>query len=190
MENIHDHISFCNCCITHIPDEIMSRYTYLRVNDELIVGHRFISLSFELDIFIIHAILYQKKTLVKRNQNKMCSFTPIDLICCLLQWVAPIHPMKYAYGSWFVVFCCAWVRENLSISPRVTSLVPQPSHDCLSASNANSWWRHQIETFSALLALCAGNSPDAGEFPPQRPVTRSFDVFFDLRLNKQLSKQS
>ena len=32
--------------------------------------------------------------------------------------------------------------------------------------------------------------PVAGVFPSQRPVTRSFDVFFDLRLNKQLSKQS
>ena len=52
------------------------------------------------------------------------------------------------------------------------------------------WWRHQMETFSALLALCAGNSPVSGEFPAQRPVTRSFDVFFDLRLNKRLSKQS
>ena len=40
-----------------------------------------------------------------------------------------------------------------------------------------------METFSALLALCAGNSPVTGEFPPQRPVTRSFDIFFDLRLN-------
>ena len=29
-----------------------------------------------------------------------------------------------------------------------------------------------------------------GEFPTQRPVTRSFDVFFDVRPNKQLSKQS
>ena len=53
-----------------------------------------------------------------------------------------------------------------------------------------SWWRHQIETFSALLAICAGNSPVPGEYPAQRPVTRSFDVFFDLRLNKQLSRQS
>ena len=53
-----------------------------------------------------------------------------------------------------------------------------------------SWWRHQIETFSASLAFCAGNSPVTGEFPTQRPVTRSFDVFFDLRLNKRLSKQS
>ena len=46
-----------------------------------------------------------------------------------------------------------------------------------------------METFSTLLALCAGNSPVSGEFPAQRPVTRSFDIFFDLRLNKRLSKQ-
>ena len=43
---------------------------------------------------------------------------------------------------------------------------------------------------STLLAICAGNSPVTGEFPTQRPVTRSFGVFFDLRLNKRLSKQS
>ena len=36
--------------------------------------------------------------------------------------------------------------------------------------------------------LC-GESPVPGEFPAQRPVTRSFDVFYDLRLNKRLSKQ-
>ena len=53
------------------------------------------------------------------------------------------------------------------------------------------WWRHQMEIFSALLAICAGgNSPVIGEFPTQRPVTRSLDVFFDLRLNKRLSQQS
>ena len=54
----------------------------------------------------------------------------------------------------------------------------------------NPCWHHQMETFSALLALCVGNSPVTGEFPTQRPVTRSFDVFYDLRLNEQLSKQS
>ena len=47
-----------------------------------------------------------------------------------------------------------------------------------------------METFPALLALCAGNSPVSGEFPAQRPVTRSFDVFFDLHLIKRLSKHS
>ena len=35
--------------------------------------------------------------------------------------------------------------------------------------------------------LC-GSSPVTGEFPAQKPVTRSFEIFFDLRLNKRLSK--
>ena len=60
-----------------------------------------------------------------------------------------------------------------------------------------------MEVFSALLSICVGNLPVTGESPPpppppppphththtQRPVTRSLDVFFDLRLNKRLSKQ-
>ena len=45
-----------------------------------------------------------------------------------------------------------------------------------------------METFSTLLAICVGNSPVTGEFPSQRPLTQSCDVFFDLHLNKQLSK--
>ena len=44
---------------------------------------------------------------------------------------------------------------------------------------ASSWWRHQI--FRVTGPLC-------GQFPTKRPVTRSFDVFFDLRLIKRLSK--
>ena len=52
------------------------------------------------------------------------------------------------------------------------------------------WWRHQMEIISAFLVICAGNSPVSGEFPAQRPVTRSFDIFFDLLLNKRLNKQS
>ena len=44
------------------------------------------------------------------------------------------------------------------------------------------WWRHQMETFSALLALCAGNSPV--------PVTSPHKAITDLRLHKRLSKQS
>ena len=54
----------------------------------------------------------------------------------------------------------------------------------------HSWWRHKMETFSASLVFCAGNSPVPGEFPSQRPVTRNFDVAFDLRLNTRLCKQS
>ena len=36
-----------------------------------------------------------------------------------------------------------------------------------------------MDTFSATLAICAGNSPVPGEFPAQRPVTRSLDVYFE-----------
>ena len=71
-------------------------------------------------------------------------------------------------------------KENIKTSPHYWPFVKEISH---------SWWRHQMEAVSALLAICAGNSPVSGEFPTQRPVTQSFDVFFILRLNKQLSKQ-
>ena len=54
----------------------------------------------------------------------------------------------------------------------------------------SAWCRQQMEPFFALLALFAGNSPVTGEFPSQRPVTRSLDVFFDLWQNKRMSKQS
>ena len=47
-------------------------------------------------------------------------------------------------------------------------------------------WKH----FPHYWSFCAGNSPVNGEFPTQRPVTRSFGIFFDLRPNKRLSKQS
>ena len=53
-----------------------------------------------------------------------------------------------------------------------------------------SWWRHQMEIFSALLTICAGNSPVPGEFPAQKSVMWLFDVLFYLGLNKRLSKPS
>ena len=52
---------------------------------------------------------------------------------------------------------------------------------CMTLSNG--------KIYSALMAICAGNSLVTDEFPAQRPVTQCFDVFFDLRLNKRLSKQ-
>ena len=62
-------------------------------------------------------------------------------------------------------------------------------HTAMSAYAMIIWRCHQMGTFSALLALYARNSPVTGEFPSQRQVTRSFDVFCDLCLNKRLSKQ-
>ena len=38
------------------------------------------------------------------------------------------------------------------------------------------WWRHQMETFFALLALCEGNPPVTGGFPSQKPVSLMFSL--------------
>ena len=70
-------------------------------------------------------------------------------------------------------------------SARLVNEGPEKSH----LAHRWPWWRHQMETFSALLTLCAGNSPATGELPTQRPVTRGFGVFFHLCLNQRLSKQ-
>ena len=71
---------------------------------------------------------------------------------------------------------------------RTINMVPPPSDLCNGNSNI-SWWRHEIETFSASLALCERKPPVTGGFHSQRPVMRSFDVSIDVLLNKRLSKQ-
>ena len=45
-------------------------------------------------------------------------------------------------------------------------------------------WKH----FLRYWPFVRGNSPVTGELPAQRPVTRSLDVFLNMRLNKRLSK--
>ena len=63
----------------------------------------------------------------------------------------------------------------------IDAMTPPCSVDMMTSSNGN--------IFRVTGPLC-GEFTGPGEFPAQRPVTRSFDVFFDLRLNKRLSKQS
>ena len=58
------------------------------------------------------------------------------------------------------------------------------ANGCLCHNDVTKW-KH----FPRYWAICAGDSPVPGEFPTQRPVTRSFDIFFDLRPKKRLSKQ-
>ena len=94
-------------------------------------------------------------------------------ICCDHQSFVFVQLWIHGFLVW--LYSAEW---SLSSTDRMHISVKEPT-----------WWRHQMETFSALLAICAGNSPVPGEFPAQRPVTRSFDVFFDMRLNKRLSKQ-
>ena len=50
-----------------------------------------------------------------------------------------------------------------------------------------SWRSHELRTLSALLALCEGNLPASGS-PHKGPVTRKFDISFNVELNKLLNK--
>ena len=69
-------------------------------------------------------------------------------------------------------------RSSILLAP--CKRYPPPIH-MMTSSNGN--------LFRVTGPLCE-EFTGPGEFPTQRPVTRSFDVFFDLRLNKRLSKQS
>ena len=74
----------------------------------------------------------------------------------------------------------------LSIAPEIQK---QWYICCFSYSFVHMMTSSNGNIFRVTGPLC-GAFTGPGEFPTQRPVTRSFDVFFDLRLNKRLSKQS
>ena len=79
-------------------------------------------------------------------------------------------------------------EHSLHISWRSTHLLYLYFLFSWSSSN---WNMFRVTGFCAGNSpVTAGNSPVTGDFPSHRPVTRSFDVCFDLRLNKRLSKQS
>ena len=96
---------------------------------------------------------------------------------------------------------CVNLKQLLNLQPICWwfETTPWPSCDEMFidvlSSSVHSWelWslssQNDVMKFSAILALCAGNSPVTGEFPAQRPVTRSFDVFYDLCLIKRFIKQ-
>ena len=104
-----------------------------------------------------------------------------------------IHKSLVIPNTVFTRLSCFVINQYCSTTilyPYSGNMIQSFSYRCnIGISSRERWWRHQMETFSALLAICAGNSPVPGEFPTQRPVTRSFDVFFDLCLNKWFSKQ-
>ena len=92
--------------------------------------------------------------------------------------------MQYKYRNrWYLWFLLPGRHIILVMSKTTT-----PRHSHLFAKlHGGSWWRHQMETFSALLALCHRspvNSHHKGQW------RGAFDVFFELRLNKHLNKQS
>ena len=69
------------------------------------------------------------------------------------------------------------IFSDLNVKPRVIPFNWLNSHMEVNWSGYNTWWRQQMETFSALLALCAGNSPVSGEFPTHKVQWRGSLMF-------------
>ena len=117
--------------------------------------------------------------------------------CWINSWVAgDTWPGPHCNMQTLLLLFCSLgstlIRVWSNTFASMFDLCPSDGFRCLGWPlwDLQTWWRHQMETYSALLAICAGNSPVTGEFPAQRPETRSFDVFFDLGLIERLSKQS
>ena len=126
-----------------------------------------------------------------RYDDKPCAVKTIVEIWLI---TALVHWMELIQMIWLVEHNTETSQELSYCYKPLTYKFHSFTHSVVQVAHCqlypSSWWRHQMETFFALLAICAGNSPVTSEFPTQRPVTRSFDVFFDLRLNIWLSKQS
>ena len=128
--------------------------------------------------------------------NKIHIFQGIGKIFCVVICYEHCPPENATRHHWWLVN----IGSGDGLVPSGSKPLPEPMFRSTSPlrlpfaydifKSIFSRWRHQMESFSALLAICAGNSPVTCDFPSQRPVTRSLDVFFDLRLNERLSKQS
>ena len=135
--------------------------------------------------FRVTGLLFGKFTdhrWIPSAKDQWCGALMFSLICALNKRLS-----KQWWGSWFQTPSRRLLRHR-----NVAWVFLWTWHKHLSIPSSQeymTWWRHQMETFSASLALCGGNPPVTGGFPSERPVMRSFDVFFDLHLNKQMSKQ-
>ena len=93
--------------------------------------------------------------------------------CKLCTWLAPLFC--------FVIFQVVFDFRHIIRLPTASEISLANIYNIMTSSNGNIF---------RVIGLCVGNSPVTFEFPSQRPVTHSFDVFVDLRVNKRLSEQS
>ena len=204
--------AFCACTYISCRTGVLYNSTILfwfdmRSRNDLICIRRilntviFIKVVFQLikDVFnVIHSIgchwqknIYSSSSWISNLliDLSLIMYVPLFLSSLISMFMLSIAQVNSRYKklnlSLFNVFNLIYFCANFNISHITYSwyLYSVPA-------DLITWWRHQMETFSALLPLCEGNPPVLGGFPSQRPMTRSFDAFFDLRSNKWLSKQS
>ena len=150
---------------------------------KIIIWHTFrelfcVSFSLVIRAFVVLNVLH-----ITQIARLKCNYQwkLLLVFCSRLHWVIHLGPIMemvdrnspgYFLVSYVMLCKMAYMRCWQVLYNNCNS--PSPNW-------CTTWWRHQMEAFSALLAIRAVNSPVTGKFPAQRPVTRSFDVFFDLR---------
>ena len=77
--------------------------------------------------------------------------------CFLIQ---PLEQEGSAQSKWIQMYRTVFTNH-------CDAYINSPTHR---SKYFHQWWRHQMETFSALLAICVGNSPVPGEFPAMPSV--------------------
>ena len=129
-----------------------------------------------------------------------------------LAWQAPRHghsdrgnpnnagQWQLIHGPLDIISMSIYVRiniqqDNVIIAIKYNTLFPEWTsfkniNKCCSGRIASVPKIHQVEIFSVQQALCERNPPVTGGFPSNRPMTRSFGAFFEVRLSRRLSKQS
>ena len=112
-----------------------------------------------------------------------CSWSSADRRCSNYIWVINNFIAYYGatYIRGFTVGTIGLVFNHIGVSIPHTHSWREMLRTLRRFSKTKAWdttwWRHQMETFSALLTHCDRDSPVTGEFPSQRPVTRSFNFF-------------
>ena len=140
----------------HIPGTTASRLTNGSVFQENVFNKAVCVLKLQCVVYLYRCII-----------NIDLSTFPI--------WVLPI--CIFSQGQIIVIRLLAEMEGHAEI-PLPTTTAPVWLAMSGRTVKQVTWWRHQMEAFSALLALSAGNSPATVEFPSQRPVMRSYGVFF------------
>ena len=118
--------------------------------------------------YILHQII--------RKLGSIITSTVVTLLVLLTDYISGADN----YTLWVLLVHNNGNIEMLSISPAamMTMVAAATIHDDVIK------WKHFPRNWPFVRGITG-----PGEFPTQRPVTRSFDVYFDLRLNKRLSKQ-
>ena len=109
-------------------------------------------------------------------------------LCYMYEVVLTIDHLEFALIDQITTFnmaqfsCYSWMN---SCALYITGV-----HSFRCSHSLGTWWRHQMDTFSVLLALCTGNSPVTGEVSSQGQVTRSLDFFICTLTHNQVNNRS